>query len=228
MKYQDWPSSEVEPVDWQVRVVLEIQQAKHCIDTTNFTCGDNLIVDDATVNVRPQKEMAIKDMESLADALQSNLRQLMTTKCWGIIAGSGTGSVLNLQFGAKIPRQKPLDNPTLRQDVRLFDAEYDLFIECVLRLDTNQEVICGAWDDNSTEGPMLEGLNNILEKPVTGITVLEPAWDVIIEFDDSFKLKIFCDQVNEEDENDNYSFFTPKQVITVGTRGKLQTEPRAK
>jgi hypothetical protein len=165
-------------------------------------------------------------MEDLEGKLRSEFRKVIGKECWGIVAGAGTGSSMNVQIGNKILRTKPLDNTALAHDVRNFEAEYSIYIECVWRLDSDKGIICGAWDDNSKKGKMLQGLNHLLGNQITRIIILEPAYDLIIEFSNSFKLKVFCDQVNEKDGNDNYSLFTPTEIITVGNRSKLLTESR--
>ena len=172
------------------------------------------------------KGIETKNMENLEGNLKAEFQKIIGEECWGIIAGTGTGSVVSIQIGNKIPRKKSLDNIALEQAVRDFEAEYSLHIECVWRLDSDHEIICGAWDDNSKGGKMLQGLNHLLGKQITRVTLLEPAWDFIIEFSNLFKFKVFCDQVNEEDENDNYSLFTPTQTITVSNRSKIQSKSR--
>jgi hypothetical protein len=61
---------------------------------------------------------------------------------------------------------------------------------------------------------------------ITQINLFEPAWDFTIEFSKKYKLKVFCDQINEKNADDNYSLFTPKQVITIVSRSRLQVESR--
>ena len=165
-------------------------------------------------------------MENLENILKIEFQKLTGKQCWGIIAGNGTGSFITLNIGDKIPLKTPLDNPTLDENARNYEGEYGLYIECVWRLDSDNEIICGAWDDNSKGGEMLKGLKLLTGTQITQINLFEPAWDFTIEFSNHCKLKVFCDQVNEKDATDNYSLFAPKQIITVINRSGLQAESR--
>jgi len=159
--------------------------------------------------------------------LKSNLYKLINKECWGFVAGKGTGSVFSLRIGEKIPLEEPVDNPNLPEDIRNNESEFSLFVECVWRIDSNKKIICGAWDDNSKNGKMLKGLKMLMNSTITAVNIYEPAFDLIIEFSSGVFLKIFCDQINEVDEYDNYTFFTPSGWITVGTRSKLTVELKA-
>lgn len=165
-------------------------------------------------------------MDNLNDKLKTALSQLIGKECWGVVAGSGTGTVVSFQIGSKLARDKPIDNPQLSEDVRNYEGEYCLFIECVWRLESKEEVMCGAWDDNSADGKMLQGLNMLVGKRVTDLSWVEPAWDLAITFSNNLQLKVFCDQVNEEDQIDNYMVFTPTDILTVGTKSVLEFEQR--
>lgn len=165
-------------------------------------------------------------MKNTESTLKSEFQKLAGKQCWGVIAGNGTGSFITLNIGNKIPLRTPLDNPTLDESVRNYEGEYSLYIECVWRLDSDNEIICGAWDDNSKKGKMLKGLKLLMGTQITQINLFEPAWDFTIEFSKKYKLKVFCDQINEKNADDNYSLFTPKQVITIVSRSRLQVESR--
>lgn len=151
------------------------------------------------------------------------IKKLVGTPCIGFAAGSGTGSVIDLVFGKKIPRQKPIDNPFLSKVLRDNKGEYSLLIECVWRLETNKKVICGAWDDNSQNGPMLKGLQKIVDHNVDFIHLSKPGLDLQIGFDNGFVLRIFCDSTNSVDKNDNYYVYLnmEKKTYCVKYRSKV-------
>jgi hypothetical protein len=110
------------------------------------------------------------DIEKLEEAC----RLLVGKCCWTLVAGSGTGSVVSLGFGAKIPLKKPLTNPNLTLEEQENDAEFGLFVECVWRLDDQTKVVCGAWDDNRSGGPMLTGLARLIGHRVAAILLRRP------------------------------------------------------
>lgn len=156
--------------------------------------------------------------------LRDNLAKLRDKECWGFAAGKGTGSHVVLSIGEKIPLAQPVDNHNLSENVRNNGAEFSLFIECVWRLDSIDEVICGAWDDNSKNEKMLEGLGLLINSKIVSIDISEPSLDLEIEFSNKLILKIFCDQTNEKDNFDNYSLITALECLTVGCKSKIMIE----
>ena len=91
------------------------------------------------------------------------------------------------------------------------------------RLDSDSEVICGAWDDNSKGGPMLNGLDRLVGERLEAVTLTRPGLDLELRFP-SCSLRVFCDNVNEVDMEDNYSLFIPGKVVTVAARSRVELE----
>ena len=84
--------------------------------------------------------------------------------CWSIVAGSGTGSVVNLGFGGKKKRREPLTNSKLTNEQRCFTPELELMIYCAWRLLKSDVVLCGWRDSNELGGDMLNGLHLLHER----------------------------------------------------------------
>ena len=163
----------------------------------------------------------------LIDQFEVSLNQIVGLKCWGVIAGSGTGSVIDIQLGDRIRRRKPLKNPTLTDEQQKFESAFALFIECVWRLDSESRVICGAWDDNSEGGVMITGLRQLVGCTVSSIDILRPSLDLSVSFlgcNGKLNLKVFCDSVNSIDADDNYSLATPSGHYVIGNRSALRIE----
>jgi hypothetical protein len=167
----------------------------------------------------------LNHMSDLEKKLETSINQLIDKECWGIVAGEGTGSFVNLEIGEKIRRNKEIENPALETDVRQFEGQYSLSLECAWRLDSTEAVICGASDDNSKDGKMLDGLRLLIGRRISRINLSKPGLDLDIEFSKDLTLKVFCDQTNENDQNDNYMLFTPDQIITVSYGSRLECEP---
>jgi hypothetical protein len=53
-------------------------------------------------------------------ALRRSAKALHGTTCWGIAAGQNTGSVIDLHFGEKLDRPKPIRNPFLPPDLQRY------------------------------------------------------------------------------------------------------------
>lgn len=165
-------------------------------------------------------------MTRLNESLEKSCDRLKNKICWTVTAGSGTGSVFNLGLGGKIPRRRPLTNRHLTQEQRENVAEYGLFVMCVWRLDTSDRVLCGAWDSNDAEGPMLSGLRQLIGHRVIQISVRDPGLDLELTFDNNLQLNVFCDQTNEQENSDNYSLYLPESVLIAGAKSVLRLEHR--
>ncbi len=157
---------------------------------------------------------------------RSVLEQLVGRSCWGFAAGSGTGSVVSLQIGEKVPHKLQLTNRHISEDLRRFSGEFVILIECVWRLDSKSKIVTGAWDDNRRDGPMLKGLDRIVGRKIERIEIVEPGLDLNLWFENGLVLRVFCDQINEIDATDNYSVFTPALIYCVGERSGLRPEGR--
>lgn len=156
----------------------------------------------------------------------ASLNRLVGQVCWGFAAGKGTGSVISLDIGEKVLRESPLKNPHLTAKQRKYKAEFDLFIQCAWRLESKTQVICGAWDDNSEGGDMLEGLQRLVGQAINSIKVSKPAFDLAVNFNNGLVLRIFCEQTNQAEMEDNYSVFLPNTIYVVGNRSQLRRAAR--
>jgi len=154
------------------------------------------------------------------------VKALVEKTCWGVTAGEGTGSVIGVDFGKKINRKRPLSNIHLSEEQRNFQGEYDLFVECSWRIDSQESVVCGSKDANESYGTMVSGLNRIVGQRIVAVNANLPAYDLELRFDNDLILKIFCDETNESEDCDNYTFGTPEQNYIVGCRSQLSIEER--
>jgi hypothetical protein len=157
--------------------------------------------------------------ESLKEKFNSDLQRLVGKECWGII--EGIGSIIHFVFGEKIPLDTPVGNDYLSDELNNFEGEFTLFIQCVWRIDSPTNVIFGAWTEHKI---VHQEINRIIGQTVKIIECSEPAFDLKITFSNDLSLSIFCDQTNEEDSNDNYDYFTPEIIYSVGHKSNLKTE----
>lgn len=160
----------------------------------------------------------------IVDEMRVSLHRLLHQECWGIGAGEGTGSVLNLHIGEKLLRQTPVANPYLANDLQKYEGEMGLFIECAWRVDSDVEVMCGSGESNINHGLMIEGLGKITGHKIEHFDLLLPAYDLILHFSNSLTLRVFCDQTELTGENDNYSIFFPEVIYVVGSRSEVRRE----
>ncbi|NLD93288.1 MAG: hypothetical protein GX639_11545 [Fibrobacter sp.] len=160
------------------------------------------------------------------DEIQNILCQMVEKKCWSVVAGKGTGSAVAIDIGGKIQRKKPLTNPYLTEEQRQYQCEYGLLIDCSWRLDSSIAVICSSKDSNEEGGVMLSGLKELINQRIVSVEVFMPAIDLQLHFDNEMTLKVFCDETNDVDMADNFTFITPKMNYTVGTKSQVALEAR--
>ena len=120
---------------------------------------------------------------------------LKDQKCWGVLAGSGTGSVFRLLFGDKIKRKTPLTNMSQDSKVREYDASISLFVECSWRLAADDCLICSCRSINKNDGPMVLGLKKLVGQVINSC-VLTPTLDLTLGFTNGYILTIFNDLVS--------------------------------
>jgi hypothetical protein len=159
--------------------------------------------------------------------LEAALRSLEGLRCWSIIAGRGTEAAFTADFGEKVPREgSSLKNPHLTDEQRQFKGEFSFYVTCAWRIDGPNEVV-GAWTDGyETVDAMVSALEKLVDQRVASVEIVKPAWDLRIGFANGLTLNIFCDQTNEVEGLDNYSFFVPSRVFTVATGSVVKAEPR--
>jgi hypothetical protein len=151
---------------------------------------------------------------------ESDLLTILGLTCWGAIAGEGTGSMITLDFGERIPITPPLRNETLSNELRHFQGQYCIFVEgCSWRLEEEKRIICSWGDAPNTIGREVERLVGCQ------LTKAElPYWtlDLRLSFDDKYVLYLFCDQTTGA--LDNYSIRFPFGWYSVRPQSKLSRE----
>lgn len=162
----------------------------------------------------------------LEQELRHELRQITSKPCWSVIAGEGTGSIVSLDFGEKVPRHTPLKNSQLTKIERENEGEMSLMIWCAWRLDGPKGVICGSTDSNANDGPMVKGAKMLVGRSVEAVEILSPAFDLRLIFRGQFVLNIFCDQTSERDATENYTFYGKDNAFTVDAGSRLSVEKR--
>lgn len=170
-------------------------------------------------------------MENIANQ-NSNLQKILSQRvgllagklCWAISGGAGTGSIIVLKLGEKIPREKPLMNQSLSADERKFEAQISLMIYCAWRIDTATEVICSSQSSNEEGGPMLQGLGRIVGASISSISITQPGNDLEITFGNGFVLHVFCDVTDTQDADDNYVLYEDGYILAVSARSKVTCE----
>lgn len=153
------------------------------------------------------------------------VNQLIGKPCWYCFAGGSTGSRFDLLFGAKIPRAKPLRNPTVPEEARANEGEYALYVECPWRIEI-RGVISSSWQEScEPDGPMCRGLDTLVGETVEHASVMEPALDLVVKFAGDKVLRLFCDTTYETYYLTNWSVFGPGDLfVSVGPCGQVRID----
>jgi len=143
---------------------------------------------------------------------------LTKTNCWAVLGGAGTGSILNLHFGKKIPRSRPIKNPRLPPESQAYEGEFVVFITCAWRLMSDKEIVCGSFSNNEKGGVMLTGLNQIIGQNVRRVELIPDTLDLRIFFENDLQLHLF-NNLGEADNSDvSYSIkSTEQKYLFIGT-----------
>ena len=156
------------------------------------------------------------------------VKSLIGKQCWGVIAGSGSGSMVNLSIGKKVKRVKASKNPNLSFDEANYKGEYSLFVQnCAWRLwSTDGQVVCSSKSDNTLGGEMLNGLKHIRGLKIVGLKIHEHSFDLEVFFENNLILSLFCDCMDGEEHGDNYCIFLPSMTIAIEAKSVVKIENR--
>lgn len=172
------------------------------------------------------------DNSVLKDEFIKSLNSLVGELCWGFVpkqysVDEYTQFVVSLHFGRKLPRAVALPDANLSRDVQKYEGSLELLIQCAWRLDSTSEVIYSCQStlsENIEEDEMLHALASIRNQKVTRVLVKEPSFDFEVEFDHGLCLRVFCDQVNLYDMDNNYTLYVENISYTVGTKSTLKKD----
>jgi hypothetical protein len=155
-------------------------------------------------------------------ALHTALAALSGLECWSVIAGSGTGSVVSLGFGARVPARRFSGNQNLSLEERQFEPEFLLYVEAAWRLEDEHGVLV-TWSEAASGAAWLDQLEKLRGRDVKTAEVRSAGLDLEVRFEGGFTYSVFCDQGPEDD---NYSILTPRHVVAVGPRSHVVVEKR--
>jgi len=145
-----------------------------------------------------------------------SLHFLVGKPCWGIVAGDGTGSTVELFLGNKLPRKRVSANKTLDQEIRENDPEFNIFIQCSWRLVSESGIICSSSWSSQVNGLALEvGLAQLKSLKVVSVDLNSKTLDLSITFENQITMSIFNDYVGEGDEDDSYWINSPEACFSV-------------
>jgi hypothetical protein len=144
-------------------------------------------------------------------------------RCWGIIAGAGTGSDATFHFGAKIDRPRKINNPSLSAALQKSEGELILFVQCGWVLRDVGKVICDSQSSNRAGKSMLNGLDRLVDERVESADQSFSPAQLEIHFGGGLILYV---RIHSSHEEESYSLFVPGAVYIVGSDSRVHVEPR--
>ena len=71
---------------------------------------------------------------------------------------------------------------------------------------------------------MLDGLRRLIGSSITAVRIVDPALDLVVEFDQCLQLKVFCDETDASCDHENYVFRAAHSIYGIGPRGRAEVE----
>ena len=155
------------------------------------------------------------------------LKSLVGECAWAAAGGGCTGSIVSFEFGERLLRERPVENPSLPEEMRTHQGELSLLIYCAWRIEEGSTHIVGGsgdWDEKK-QGLATDSLKTVLDSPVADVE-LNSFLDLTIAFHSGTRLHVFCDQSACDQSGDQcYSFFLRKTgAYTVVSKGMIRFE----
>jgi len=150
------------------------------------------------------------------EELRVVVQALVGKDCWSIT--SSRGGAISVDFGRRIPLERPLKKPHLSSEKQRFRGELGLLIRCAWRVDDEGGVL-GIWSSlEDVDRVVPVGLDPLLQRRVSAVELVGPAHDLVIALDE-IRRRIFCDRA----EGDGYNYFveTESDGFTVWPGGRV-------
>jgi hypothetical protein len=145
---------------------------------------------------------------------------LIGKSCWSVIGGVGTGSVISLHFGEKIPARRKLQNPRFTYEERNFEGELSAMFDCDWRLEDASQILSTSQNvlDDAID---LEALKRIKHRPVKHVGFTSRVHDLQIEFTEELAFGALCDWPTGNEADSNYVLFNRKTTVAVTPAGRI-------
>jgi hypothetical protein len=132
----------------------------------------------------------------------------------------GVGSFITFDFGKDIPEEIKTRNGKKT----IYFGEWHLWVYmCAWRIDLSENPFLASHDDREVIQEKLTVLN---DKKVLKISVLNDAFDLLMQFEDGYELRLFSVDTIDDDQ---WLFYTPnRQVFTAGPGSTWSYEPANK
>lgn len=150
------------------------------------------------------------------DELRSRLNLLIGKPVWSAIGGGSGGTTVVFDLGAKVPRDRPVENSALSEDERNYEGELSLMVICAWRVEMEGIGIVSGSRDTDDE-IMMSGPNRLIGETVADISV-NSFLDLQVVFRGGACLRLFCNHHGKNPDIDIcYALFIGKdEECSVG------------
>ncbi len=148
--------------------------------------------------MKAKKELIYKHFKQMYGLKAKNVKQ-------------GHGSFITMEFGKELEFEITIRGKVERET----RGEWYFWIQmCSWRIDENFNPIAGCEDSRETIEKALKKIEN---KKLANIEILNNAFDMKVEFENSIIINLFSIYTEEEDDGENWMLFTPeRKVLAVG------------
>jgi hypothetical protein len=117
------------------------------------------------------------------------LQRFVGERCWSVLPGVRGGSRMSLDFGERVPLDRPSKNPLISDEERHFWGSHRLLIMCPWRIECPGGYFFSCYDDD--DAVIYPHLNCLVGRRVSGVQVIDPFKDVLFSFDGDGKLYLY-------------------------------------
>ncbi len=149
---------------------------------------------------------------------------LIGRKVWFVYCGVTTGSVIDVHFTPLCLRDRPLSNPQINEQARLYQGEVSLMVQSSWRLVFGDQILAGSGDAFDDATTVFAILNTLVDDQVIRVEhPMAPLLDCVVSFESGHSLHIFCDR--RRSDLDDYTLFVDIDPTSVAG-GRLMGDER--
>jgi hypothetical protein len=149
-------------------------------------------------------------------------------RCWYTASGGAAGATLQLSFGNKLRRERPLSNPVHSPDYRRNQGSHTILIWCTWRLELKGRVLTSSADADLSR---VAFINRLRRKSVLSAKAVAPGPDLTLSFSDGLILRVFADNVGASPPiRENWELWSGDELLipstTMRRRGRSKAQQR--
>jgi len=156
----------------------------------------------------------------MRNKLKVELDKLIDKKVLEVNAGSGGGSIINIEFGESLNI-----SPKSFGSYKIFEGDFSIMIYCAWRLESNESVLTSWNEDNSDNGPIVTNLKNLINNRVISYEISD-LFDLKIFFEEQKALTIFCDLSTEQEFECNWFLRNNNNIYSITNKYICEQEAK--